>query len=67
MDRDRIEGHQIADETVGDFCVGLEVPHEIAVSKNAEQLSVFIGDNRGTRAHFRHRFQDRANGGIWRN
>lgn len=58
VDGDGIERHQIADETVGDFGIGLEVPDEIAVSENTEQLSVFVRDNGGAGAHFRHRFQD---------
>ena len=56
----------IAYETIGDFGIGLEMPHKIAMSENAEQLSLFIGDDRGARAHVRHRFQDRANGRVGR-
>ena len=66
MDRDRIQRHQVAHQTVGDFGIRLEVPHKIAMGENAEQLSVFIGHNRGAGAHIGHRFQDRADRRIGR-
>ena len=39
---------------------------EIAVGKNAEQVSVFIGHDGGAGAYFGHHFQDRMDGGIGR-
>ena len=61
MHGDRIQRHQICDDAVADSGVGLEMPDEIAVGENPEQLTIRVRHDGGAGAHCGHCFENVAN------
>src|SRR6476659_2745614 len=62
MHNNRVERHEIGDQTLADTRVSLKIPNKIAVSENSEQLLILSGDHSRTGANGGHRFEHGADG-----